>query len=413
MKAFRQVDRRLLTILLIVFVQILSASLILPILPLYAQRQFKMTPQVITLLVSSYFAAQFFAGPALGRLSDKYGRLPVLIVSQVGTVISFIMLAYAHTVWMLFAARILDGITGGNIIVAQAYVTDVTPPERRTQSLGLVFAAFGLGFIFGPAAGGVLSALFGSQIPFLIAAAVAALTVLITWWALDESLSTEQREHNKRFTQSRMDLGSVVHNTPLLFILTIAFVGQFALGLLQSTFALYGGAVLFVEYSARLTNLGVGLLLAVNGIGQFTTQIWLLPRLLRRYGDGALVIVGTLTRGMGMFVFALITTPWLGPIGSLLFAAGVGLAMPPLQSLSTRTVADELRGGVLGLYQSALSLSTILSTAVAGSLFAVHATTPYWLGGSLSVAVAVPAFFLLQYIRRGHLTPRPVPVGHS
>jgi DHA1 family tetracycline resistance protein-like MFS transporter len=120
-------DRRLITILLIVLVQMLGAAMILPILPLFAQREFALSPQVIALLSTSYFAAQFLAGPYLGRLSDKYGRVPILIFSQIGTVISFVMLALAPSAAFLFLARILDGITGGNIIVAQAYITDITP----------------------------------------------------------------------------------------------------------------------------------------------------------------------------------------------------------------------------------------------------------------------------------------------
>ncbi|NJL93049.1 MAG: MFS transporter [Anaerolineae bacterium] len=142
-------DRRLPTILLIVFVQLVGASMALPVLPLFAQRQFALQPQVITLLVSVFFLAQFLAGPTIGRLSDQYGRLPVLLVSQAGTVLSFLMISTAESALVLFAARVLDGITGGNLVVAQAYITDITPREQRTQALGYIFASFGLGFTVG------------------------------------------------------------------------------------------------------------------------------------------------------------------------------------------------------------------------------------------------------------------------
>src|SRR5262245_22030975 len=126
------VDRRhLFPIFCIVFVNFLGGTLVLPILPLYAQERFHASVELITLLNASFFAAQFIAGPFLGRLSDKYGRLPILIISQLGTVASFIMIALAQDMTGLFAARILDGITGGNIIVAQAYITDITPREKR------------------------------------------------------------------------------------------------------------------------------------------------------------------------------------------------------------------------------------------------------------------------------------------
>lgn len=400
---FKKIDRRMFTLLASVFIQILGGSMVLPVLPLYAQRDFGLPPQVISLLVSSYFMALFIAGPTIGRLSDRYGRLPILIISQIGTVISFIMLGTASTAFMLFAARIIDGITGGNIIVAQAYVTDITPPGKRTEALGYIYAAFGLGFIFGPASGGILSALYGEKAPFIVAAVASAATVLLTWLALDESLTPEKREANRKFSRASLGFKEVVSNLPLVTILVIAFVGQFALGMVQATFALMGEAVYFAGRPENVTNLGVGLLLTVVGLTQFLTQTYLLRRLLNRFGDVGLLILGTTIRGLGLFIFALVTSPWLAGFGSLFFALGMGTAMPPLQSLATRTAADQVRGGVLGLYQSAISLSTIMSTALAGALFALHATIPYWLGGTLSLVVVVPALSLVRQAREGKL----------
>jgi DHA1 family tetracycline resistance protein-like MFS transporter len=394
MLRLRQFDRRLITILLIVFVQILGASLVLPILPLYAQRRFDLSPQAITLLVSSFFAAQFVAGPYIGRLSDRYGRLPILILSQIGTVVCFIMLGVAQNFETLFAARIFDGITGGNIIVAQAYITDITPREKRTEALGYIFATFGLGFIFGPALGGLFAAVFPIQVPFFIAAGLAAAVVILTWYTLDETVSAQQREANRRRGRQALGLAQIWRNQTLLIILGVAFVGQFALGTLQATFALYGEAVLFVGYSERATNLGIGLLLSLVGLSQFVTQTVLLRRLLRSFGEIWLVVAGTIVRGVSLFLFALATAPWLGGAASVMFALGVGVTMPPLQSLATSAVADEDRGGILGIFQSAVSLSTIVSTAVAGFFFALDPTVPYWLGGAMSVGVALPALYL-------------------
>lgn len=390
----KNIDRRLLTILTIVFVGMLGASMILPILPLYAQRQFKLTPQSITLLVSSFFAAQFLAGPYLGRLSDRYGRLPILIISQIGTAISFLMLALAPTAAFLFAARILDGITGGNIIVAQAYITDITPAKKRTEALGYIFAVFGIGFIIGPALGGVLAAAFGPRIPYVIAAGAAILTVLLTWFTLDETVPVEQRQPSQQFKRKGLSFNEVARNGSLLLIMGAAFIGQFGMGMLQSTFALYGEAVLFNGYSENATNLGIGLLLAAVGVGQFFTQAFLLRRMTRRLSDASLVIIGTLLRAFGLFIFAIITSPWLGGVGSLFFAIGMGLMMPPLQSLSTHTVSEDLRGGVLGVYQSSVSLATIISTAIAGVIFAINPTAPYWIAAGLSLLVVLPGWLL-------------------
>ncbi|MCA9953918.1 MAG: MFS transporter [Ardenticatenaceae bacterium] len=405
----RKIDRRLLTILLIVFVQMLGAAMALPILLLYAQRQFDISPRYNTLLLSSFFAAQFLAGPVIGRLSDKYGRIPVLIISQIGTVISFIMIGAAPNITVLFIARILDGITGGNIIVAQAYITDITPPAKRTESLGYIFAAFGLGFVFGPALGGTLSAALGPRIPFYMAAVAAFLTVVLTWFTLTETLTPEQRLKNRQARQGGMAPGEVMSNAPLLAILLIAFIGQFAMGMMQATFALFGDAVLFAKYSDRIVDVGIGILLGTVGLTQFLTQTILIRRLLPRLGEANLVIIGSALRGVGMLFLAVATAAWYGVPGSIFFPVGMGLMMPSLQGLSTRTVPDEVRGGVLGMYQSVVSLATIFSTALAGLIFSLNPHYPYWLGMILSLFAIIPAYYFLKRPLRKTTTGTAVP----
>jgi DHA1 family tetracycline resistance protein-like MFS transporter len=396
MSKIKQIDKRLLTILLIVFVQMLGSAMILPILPLYAKDEFAMSPQIITLLNTTFFGAQFLAGPYLGRLSDKYGRVPVLILSQIGTAVSFFMLAFAPNVATLFLARLLDGITGGNIIVAQAYITDITPREKRTVALGYVFALFGLGFVFGPVLGGSLAAVFGPRVPYIFAAVAAVAVVLLTWFTLDETVSAEQRAANRSFNRGGIGPTEVMQNGPLMLVLGVAFFGQFAMGLLQATFALYGDAVLFAGRSSEAVMLGVSFLLAIVGISQVLTQSFLLRPALRRFDEARLVVIGLMLRTIGLLIFAGLTTVLFGAIGSVFFAVGMGLMMPPLQSLSTHTVADELRGGVLGVYQSTISLSIIISTAISGVIFAMNPTAPYWLGAGLSLLVFIPAILLVR-----------------
>jgi DHA1 family tetracycline resistance protein-like MFS transporter len=404
----KNVDRRLLTILSIVFVQLAGAAMILPILPLFAEREFDMPPATITLLVSAYFAAQFFAGPYLGQLSDQYGRIPILVISQLGSAVSFFMIAASGGVWMLFAARILDGITGGNIIVAQAYITDITPAEKRTEALGYILAAFGLGFIIGPALGGVLSAWLGARWPFVIAGVAALITAAMSWFLLDETI-TRQADGQRPKRRRRLSLAEVRTNSSLLLTLVIGFVGQFGLGMLQSTFALYGSAVLFAGSTDQVTNLGVGLLLGVVGAGQFVTQSWLIGPMKRRFGDGRLVIIGTILRGLGLVVFALVSSPWVAAFGSLTFAVGQGLMMPPLQSMATRTMPDSQRGGALGLFQSSVSLATIISTAIAGVIFSLLVSAPFLIGAGLSLLVIWPALILLRRTQAGQLQPQDIP----
>ncbi len=392
-------DKRLIVILLIVFVQIVGASMVLPILPLYASREFNLSASTITLLNTSFFAAQFVAGPYLGKLSDRYGRIPVLLVSQVGTVVAFLMLGFAQSVWLLFAARILDGITGGNIIVAQAYITDISSPKQRTTALGYLFAAFGVGFIVGPAIGGILSSQFSYQTPYVFAAIVAGIVVLLTYFVLEETVSDEQMDENKKGKQPQLTFSGVISNMPLVGILVISFGAQLAFSMLQSTFSLFGDAVLFADNPDQ-AELGIGILFAMVGVGQIVTQGFMLKRISQRFGDGVVVLVGAIIRSISMFVLVIIAVPISAGISLFLFAMGTGLQMPALQSIISETVPTNQRGSVMGLYQSAVSLSIIVGSAIAGVLFEFDPITPYVLGGVLFAIMVIPSYYLMRWNRK-------------
>ncbi|MDK1038401.1 MAG: MFS transporter [Actinomycetota bacterium] len=390
----KDLDKRLITILLIVFVQMVGASLILPIVPLFAKNEFGMSPMLITLLVASFYAAQFVGGPILGRWSDKVGRVPILIISQIGTVISFVMFGMAGAVWVLFAARLLDGITGGNIVVAQAYVTDVTPKEKRAQALGLVFAAFGVAFFIGPVIGGLLVGI-GPRVPYFAAAVAAAIVVLMTIFTLDESMTTREREEHQAVAE-RLSFSEALRVKPLMLALLIVFIAQLALGVVMATFALFGEAVLFTSNP----ELGVGILLAIVGFAQIVTQTALLGRAIVRFGETRVMSIAIVVRTTSLGLFAVATVVWVAGIGSALFAVGSGLLLPTLQALATRSVGDSMRGGVLGVFQSTTSLAIIVSTAASGLLFAVSPHMPYIAAFVLSGLSLIPALMLVRYYGR-------------
>lgn len=390
----KDLDKRLITILLIVFVQMVGASLILPIVPLFAKNEFGMSPMLITLLVASFYAAQFVGGPILGRWSDKVGRVPILIISQIGTVISFVMFGMAGAVWVLFAARLLDGITGGNIVVAQAYVTDVTPKEKRAQALGLVFAAFGVAFFVGPVIGGLLVGI-GPRVPYFAAAVAAAIVVLMTIFTLDESMTTREREEHQAVAE-RLLFSKALRVKPLMLALLIVFIAQLALGVVMATFALFGEAVLFTSN----LELGVGILLAIVGFAQIVTQTALLGRAIDRFGETRVMSIAIVVRTTSLGLFAVATVVWVAGIGSALFAVGSGLLLPTLQALATRSVGDSMRGGVLGVFQSTTSLAIIVSTAASGLLFAVSPHMPYIAAFVLSGLSLIPALMLVRYYGR-------------
>lgn len=396
--------RRTIVLFLIVFSNFLGATVVLPTLPLYAQRHFAMSPETIAILLDSYFIAQFVASPMIGKLSDRYGRVPVLIISQLGTVLSFVMLGYAASVPMLFAARILDGITGGNVIVAQAYIADVSPREKRTQSLGLVWMAFGLGYILGPAVGGIIAAIFSDRATFLVGAGISLLSMIMTWMLLDESLTPAVRAARKQLVAATLSVRDILANTPLVLVLIIGFGAQFALSLMTSTLALFGAAVIFAGATTEAVNLGVGLLLACIGVGQFLTQLFLIRRMVQRYGERRLVVLGTFFRALALLLMAVFVHPFSEGVALMIFATASGLMMPSLQSLATTSVGKEQNGAVLGYYQAAISLGIIGGTWLGGVFFSAFPELPYLIGGGLLLITLLPALYLMRRVQPAVVT---------
>jgi DHA1 family tetracycline resistance protein-like MFS transporter len=409
--------KRLFPILLIVFTNILGAGVILPILPLYAEGQFGGTILQITLLSTSFFAAQFLAAPWLGRLSDRHGRRPVLIVSQIGTVLAFMLFIFAGPLgrvidsWglalpmsggmiMLYVARTLDGITGGNITTAQAYVADVTPEEHRAQGLGLVQAAFGVGFIFGPAFGGLLSNL-GPVVPFIGATLITTGTLLLTVFILDESLPAEARAGDQPDTgpRSSIRLSALLRIGPLRLILAIGFFASLAFAAVPAVFALYADRVLFPDLAdPGRAQLYIGLMLTFNGFMQVVTQLALLKPLVSRLGERKLLMLGlgallVASVGVASAESALVVTLLFAP-----FAFGRGVSEPSLQSMTTRFGDERIRGQLLGLYQSARSLALIFGPIWAGYAFEeISPRAVFWVaGGLILVALTLSAILLTQ-----------------
>jgi len=412
--------KRLFPILLIVFTNILGGGVILPILPLYAEGQFGGSILQITLLSTSFFAAQFLAAPWLGRLSDRHGRRPILIVSQIGTVAAFILFILAGPLgkaidsWglalpmtggmiMLYLARTLDGITGGNITTAQAYITDVTPEEHRAQGLGLVQAAFGAGFIFGPAFGGVLANL-GPVAPFIGATIITTGTLLLTVFTLEESLPPEARAGDQPEAEPRdarprpsIPLGELLRIGPLRVILVVGFFASLAFAAVPATFALYANRILFPDLAdASRVQMYIGLMMTFNGLMQVVTQLALLKPLVSRLGERKLLLLGMVALlaasiGVASAGSAIVVTLLFAP-----FAFGRGVSEPSLQSLTTRFGDERSRGQLLGVYQSARSLALIFGPVWAGYAFEnLGPRAVFWVAGGLILVGLIFAAILL------------------
>ena len=264
----------LIVIFTTVFIDLVGFGIVIPVLPFYAEGTiFNATPRTVGLLFASYSVMQLIFSPILGGLSDKYGRRPVLFLSIIGTGIGFLILGLANTLWMLFAGRILDGITGGNISTAQAYIADITTSEDRAKGMGLIGAAFGLGFIFGPAIGGILSR-WGIHVPFFFAAGLCFANAVLLYFTLRETVTAD---HPAKHSATRgRGLGQLVRSLKqprLGFVLTIYFLFIVAFSIMTTAFSLY--TMFRFGYDAQHT----GYLFAYVGLIAVVIQGGLIGRL--------------------------------------------------------------------------------------------------------------------------------------
>ncbi|HLG95554.1 MAG TPA: MFS transporter [Bryobacteraceae bacterium] len=377
----------LLAIFLIVSVDVLGLTIILPLLPFYAEK-LGASPAVVGMLVSTYALCQLIAGPILGRMSDHMGRRPLLLVSQVGTFIGFMILAYANMLWLVFLSRIIDGITAGNLSLAQAYISDVTKPEDRAKSFALIGIAFGMGFLIGPAISGFL-AQYSYQYPIFAAAALSATSILSTFFLLPSNIPVAA-DTPRKFTV--LDWGNYVRffREPSLGPLLWQFLA-FAL-----TFSLFmTGFPLFAE--RRFTWNGhpfgakeVGYVYAYLGFLGVILQGGLMGRLVKAFGEITLVRAGFFVAMAGLAALAFTSQIPVLLVVAAAASLGTGVNRPALTSLITQRADRSEQGVVLGLTQSLNSFSAICAPTIAGFLID-HSLLIVW--GLLAAAISGTALF--------------------
>jgi DHA1 family tetracycline resistance protein-like MFS transporter len=417
--------RRLITVFVIVFIDLLGFGLILPLLPYYADR-YGATPFVVGLLTASYAAAQLIGAPVLGRLSDRHGRRPVLLISIAGTALGFLLLGLAEPLGILlagllpsslsgqeldtatniiilailFTSRILDGVTGGNISVAQAYITDITDEENRAQGLGLIGAAFGLGFIIGPAVGGALSAGGRYAIPAFFAAALAFLNWIAVYLWLPESLTDEIKaqlaKQPARAILSLTELWQAMRRPrfgPLLHV-------RLWYGLAFATFT--GVFALYAQYRLGLDATQTGYILAYVGLLIVLVQGLAIGPLAKRFPEnrlifGAVVVLTVSLLGWAFAPNVLLLLVILAPIA---FASGVLNTV--INSAITKSIYPEEVGGALGVATSIESLTRVIGPAAGGLLLGALGT---WAPGVIGALILV---WLISYVwRRLIVNPDP------
>jgi DHA1 family tetracycline resistance protein-like MFS transporter len=355
----------LLVIFITVFIDLIGFGIVIPVLPFYVEgTKFNASPRAVGLLFASYSVMQLVFTPILGRLSDKYGRRPILFFSLLGTSLGFLIMGFATTLWMLFLGRIIDGITGGNISTAQAYIADITTPENRAKGMGIIGAAFGLGFIFGPAIGGILSR-WGINIPFLFAAGLAFANAILLYFVLPETVTPDHPARASAATGRWSQLVRSLRQSRLAFILSIYFLSIVAFSIMTASFALF--TMFRFGYDAHDT----GWLFVFVGVIGAVIQGGLIGRLVKRFGEMSLVVAGVLLFAVSLFVI-----PFVGPRTGLLtlllvggtFAVGNSLSGPALMGLASKSVGRGEQGGALGVTQSVASLARAIGPLISSAL---------------------------------------------
>jgi multidrug resistance protein len=359
----------LLPIFLIVLVDVLGLTIILPLLPFYAEH-LGASATVVGMLISSYALCQLIAGPILGRMSDHIGRKPLLIVSQLGTLVGFLILAFANSLWLVFLSRVIDGLTAGNLSLAQAYIADVTEPENRAKSFGVIGVAFGIGFLIGPAISGYL-AQFGYAYPILCAAFLSASSVVCTATLLPKAEphadEGDAGPGGRRLNVFEWSGYAEYFARPKLGrLLWEFFFFAFSFAMFISGFALYAQR----RYMLNGHPFGpkeVGYVFAYVGFLGLILQGGLIGRLVKVMGEHKLVWTGFAVSAIGYGMLA-----WTRTLGQLLFASTVnsysGVLRPSVTSLITQQAGKREQGVVLGLTQSITSICQIIAPIIAGTL---------------------------------------------
>lgn len=343
-------------IFLTLFIDMIGFGIVIPVLPLYAEDKnlFGASPTQLAWIVGIYSLLQFIFSPIIGKISDRVGRRPVLVVSIIGTAIGFVVLGAATTVTMLVIGRIIDGISGGNISTAMACIADSTTREERSRAMGLVGAAFGLGFVIGPALGGVLSK-FGHSVPFYVAAGMALINAVLVIARLPETLTPEVRARTKQ----KVTLGEVFgggHGGTVTLALLSQFAGVTGFSVMTSLFAIFCAR----RYGYDAAH--VGYVLAYVGVLGAVMQGGIVRRLLRRPIEKPLAIIGTGVLAFSMAALAVLPpgTGWGPLLLLLLVCAGISignsLSTPSLNGLASRTVDAHCQGRLMGMMQGAGAL---------------------------------------------------------
>lgn len=387
----------------VVFINLVGFGLVVPLLPFFGQ-SLKAAPWEIAVMFSAYSLGQFFAEPFWGRLSDRIGRKPVILFTVVANAVGYLMLAFAPNIWAAVAIRLFTGLGAGNVSTVQGYVADVTPPEKRAGRMGLIGAAFGLGFIVGPGLGGLLVredlGRLGYQLPIFTAAGIAMLAALGVIFFLKESRAkADPAAPRPAFLSGVRD---ATKNPVVSRVLLVTLIYMAGFSGMESTFGLWTEAR--YGWGAR----EVGLAFMAVGIVSVVTQGLIAGRLARRFGESRVLACGCLLFGTGLVGQVLSPVAWLVPVMMAVGAFGMAMTMPNISALISRSVDPDRQGAMLGLNMAASSIARIFGPLIAGAIFSgLGHDWPFLIGAMLTVPAAVMAINAGRVFRRRQAAPNP------
>ncbi|WP_312598900.1 MFS transporter [Brevundimonas sp.] len=407
----------------VVFINLVGFGLVVPLLPFFAQ-SLKAEAWQITLMFSAYSLGQFFAEPFWGRLSDRIGRKPVLLITLIANALGYLMLAFVPNIWLAIAVRLFTGLGAGNISTVQGYVADVTPPEQRAGRMGLIGAAFGLGFIVGPGLGGLLTqpqlGHIGYQLPIFLAAALAALAAVGVIVFLRESRAKADPAAPRAAFLSGLKAARDNDVVSRVLVVTLIYMAGFSA--MESVFGLWAESR--YQWGAR----EVGLSFMIVGIISTLNQGFFAGRLARRFGESRVLAVGMLLFGTSLVLQVLapvawfpamrleleaVSIPlvqgWIIPIVMAVGACGMSLAMPNISAMISRASPPDRQGAMLGLNMASSSVARIFGPMIAGALFSgLGHDWPFLIGALLTVPAAVMAVNAGRAIRRAQAAAKPL-----
>ena len=363
-----------------VFIDLLGFGIIIPLLPFYAE-SFGANAFTIGLLGTSFSLMQFLFSPIWGRWSDRVGRRPIILIGLLGSCLSYFTLAVAASLPLVFLARLIGGIAGANIPTAQAYIADVTTPENRAKGMGLVGAAFGMGFVFGPALGGVLSR-FGPATPMWCASALCLANFVAAWLFLPESRTPAPHgEALGRLDAFRRAVGhpQLLLQLALYFVVTVSFSG------FEATFAL------FTERRFGFTAASIGLVFSFIGVVLAVVQGVLVGKVVKRVGEARLISFATLLIAISLGLVPFSRTVPLLMVTLAVLSIGMGFNGPSLSSMVSKTSDPNDQGGILGLASALASLGRVIGPAWGGFLFDRFGMTMPYLSAAAIMLIAFAA----------------------